>query len=33
MALPGRKWVLNHGKIWKKMNKPERGADLGVWTV
>lgn len=21
MASPGRKWVLNHGKIWKKMSK------------
>ena len=21
MASPGRKWVLNHGKIWKKMSE------------
>ena len=21
MVSPGRKWVLNHGKIWKKMSK------------
>ena len=21
MALPGRKWVLNHGKIWKKKSE------------
>ena len=21
MALSGRKWVLNHGKIWKKMSE------------